>query len=180
MNDIERIWSAYQNNLYSFIKKRVFENDAEDILHDVYIKIHFRIRTLKDNTKLESWLYQITRNTVIDYYRSKKIIKEIPEWLEDPSVEESEQDSTEILSCLAPMINKLPDKYKRAIYHSEINGNTQKELAEIENISLSGAKSRVQRGRQMLKEMMLSCCTVVNIKNGYVSCEDRKKKCDTC
>ena len=158
MKRTEDIWNEYHDKLSAFLRGRVADDMVEDILQDVFVKIHSRIDSLKESTKLESWLYQITRNAVIDYYRSKRPTVDLPDWIEQAQANEDEIIRQELSSCLAPMIEQLPDKYRAAIKLSEIESKTQKEVAEIEKISLSGAKSRVQRGRSILKGMLHECC----------------------
>ena len=67
------IWEEFRDSLKGFISARVQnKDDAEDILQDVFFKIHKKIDTLKDESRLPSWIYQITRHSIIDYYRSTK------------------------------------------------------------------------------------------------------------
>jgi len=182
MNTSEEIWSEYHSNLLAFIRKRV--NDkvaAEDILQDVFVRIHSRIETLENRSKLESWLYQITRNTIIDFYRSRRPMEELPEWLAQPQASREENDGRELSSCLGPMIQQLPEKYRHAVQLSEIEGKTQKEIAEKESISFSGAKSRVQRGRELLKTMLHDCCKVeINAMNQIVDYDKKDGDCKLC
>jgi RNA polymerase sigma-70 factor (ECF subfamily) len=167
MKRIEDIWNEYHDKLSAFLRVRVADDMVEDILQDVFVKI-------QESTKLESWLYQITRNAVIDYYRSKRPTVDLPDWIEQAQANEDEIIRQELSSCLSPMIEQLPDKYRGAIKLSEIESKTQKEVAEIEKISLSGAKSRVRRGRAILKGMLDECCKFeINSKNELV---DYKKK----
>jgi RNA polymerase sigma-70 factor, ECF subfamily len=181
MKTTEDIWLEYHNRLHAFIKGRVTDHQAEDILQDVFLKIHTRIDTLRDGAKLESWLYQITRNAVIDHYRSKKETVGLPDWIEQVPSDTDGTIRRELSLCLAPMIEQLPDKYRVAIQLSEIEGKTQKEVAELEEISLSGAKSRVQRGRAQLKSMLLDCCQIeVNHNNQLVLWEEKEQECKTC
>ncbi len=181
MKVTENIWNEYQSRLVAFIRSKVAEDMVDDLLQEVFMKIHLRIGSLKDDTKLESWLYQITRNAITDYYRTKRIFEELPEWLEQPQPEEEKSIIKELSSCLEPMVKELPDKYRTAIQLSEIEGKTQKEVAEKEGISLSGAKSRVQRGRAILKTMLDDCCQFeVNNKNQVVSYEKKEKNCKFC
>jgi len=167
--------------LVAFIRSKVAEDAVEDLLQDIFMKIHVRIDSLKDDTKLESWLYQITRNTITDYYRSKRTTEELPEWIEQPQPEENEAIRRELSSCLEPMINELPDKYRDAIQQSEMENKTQKEVAEKEGISLSGAKSRVQRGRALIKTMLHDCCQFeINNNNQVFSYDKKEKDCKYC
>jgi len=121
---------------------------------------------LKDDTKIRNWIYQITRNTIIDYYRKPKIqledITTTP--LEDtgtiPTIDEEPEESpvAEIAGGLREMVTALPEKYAQALLLVEFNGLSQIELAQKLGISISGAKSRVQRGRQMLRDSLMKCC----------------------
>ena len=181
MKSTENIWHEYHLQTAAFIRSKVSEDAVDDILQDVFMKIHTRIDSLKEDTKLESWLYQITRNTIIDHYRSKKTMDELPDWVEQLQPEEEESIRRELSSCLEPMVRELPDKYRNAIQMSEIENKTQKEVAKQESISLSGAKSRVQRGRALLKSMLYECCQFeINNKDQLVSYEKKTKDCKYC
>ena len=156
--DIKHIWEEYRSRLFEFVKSRVGDPDtAEDIIQDVFEKILTRIDSLKYGVKLQSWIYQIARNAIVDYYRSKKPTSELPE-LPQPAEESTPGDLIELSECLMPMIERLSEPYKKAVLLSEIEGKTHKEIAALYGISLSGSKSRVQRGRDKLKEMLSECC----------------------
>ncbi len=186
MNDCtEYVWKEYHDKLYGFILSRVNEPSvADDILQDVFMRILSKIDSLKDCDKLQSWIYQIARNAIIDYYRSRKKTSELPPALTAPDEEFGNRASEDIDACLMPMIRSLPDPYREAVMLSEIEGRTQKEVAEEQGISLSGAKSRVQRGRGMIKEMMFGCCRFEFDKRGNVIDYERKGdsdcQCESC
>jgi RNA polymerase sigma-70 factor (ECF subfamily) len=157
--DVEAVYNEFDAQLRRFIRRRVSDADAvEDILQEVYVRIHARIHTLRDKGKLQSWIYQIARHAVIDYYRSQKPAAELPEAL--PLLDDS--DENDVVRELAPsvkaMINCLPEKYRQALLLTDYQGLTQKEVAERLGLSWSGAKSRVQRAREKLKDMLLDCC----------------------
>lgn len=181
MKDIETIWEEYHTKLAAFIRSKVDEDVVDDLLQDVYIKIIKNIHTLEEGTKFESWLYQITRNTIIDHYRTRRISEQLPEWIQNPQLGEEEKISKDLSTCLSPMINELPEKYRNAIILTEIENKTQKELAEHEGISLSGAKSRVQRGRVLLQEMLIKCCRFeLNKENQVIWYEEKEQDCGFC
>jgi len=180
-NDIEIIWEKFHDKLLSFIKKRVNESsDAEDILHNIFLKIYLKIDSLKEQKKIKSWIYQIARNVIIDHYRTRSILAELPDWLTEKESEDSIETKEELYECLKAMISFLPEKYSRAIQFSDIDGKPQKELSRIESISLSGAKSRIQRGRILLKNMLFDCCQFeLDDSNQIVKCKS-DKKCKYC
>lgn len=176
-NNLEIIWKEFHNKLEFFIHKRVNDkDDAADILQEVFIKIYKNINSLKENQKLTSWIYQITRNTIIDYYRAKKINHEYSD-----GFFYNEEDEEEALKRLSPslleMIENLPPIYKEAITLTEFNGLKQRELANKLGISLTGAKSRVQRARQQLNKMLLDCCNFEFDSAGKMSDYSQKVNC---
>ncbi|MBI5215350.1 MAG: RNA polymerase sigma factor SigZ [Ignavibacteriae bacterium] len=155
--NLEHLYKQFSKRLLNFIVQRVNSRDeAEDILHDVFLKVHANIESLNDSMKIESWLYQITRNAIIDYYRTRKPKETLPENI----VEEEETESA--MERLTPSINhfieQLPEPYREAITLTELQGMKQKDLATKLGISHSGAKSRVQRARKMLKDLFFECC----------------------
>lgn len=178
---IESIWEEFNTPLKSFIKRRVKnDHDVDDILQNVFYKIHNSISNLKESDKIHAWVYRIARNAIIDFYRAQKSEEYISELSED-IVSEIEDESTandEIAQCLKAMIKHLPEKYKQAIILTEFQNLTQKELGERMGLSVSGAKSRIQRARVKLKEMLLSCCHLEFDRLGNVI--DYRHKCSDC
>src|SRR6266581_3878306 len=175
----ENVWQEFNIKLKQFIIRRVpDEQSAEDILQDVFVKIHTHIEMLKDGHKLQSWIYQITRNAVYDYYRDQRITTGITETLALPE-EEDEDDVERMLALsLRGMIDCLPDDYRQALILTEYEGLTQKELASRLGLSFSGAKSRVQRAREKLKQQLLECCHFELDRRGHII--DYQPRCHCC
>jgi RNA polymerase sigma-70 factor (ECF subfamily) len=177
MNTSEKIWQEYHSRLRAFIKSRIIDDAAtDDTLQNVFLKMHSGLTSLKDETKLQSWLYQIARNAIIDYHRSQRPTVDIPEWLPQPETDPGEKVTQELSECLQPMIQLLPGKYREAVILSELRGLTQKEVADVQGTSLSGAKSRVQRGRVLLKNMLAECCRLEFDQGGRLCGYERKKR----
>jgi len=158
MESIDQIWRDYHGRLLSFIRRRVGADLAEDILHDVFVKVHSRLDTLADANRVQSWLYQIARNTIIDYHRTHKNAEPLPDEMAQQQEHDDDEEWRELGKCLLPMIERLPEGYREAILLSEIDGLPLKEVARRLNLSLPGAKSRVQRGREKLRNIFLDCC----------------------
>ena len=78
----EKLWETFNIPLQQFIRRRVRDqHSAEDILQDVFLKIHLRIDTLHSQERIASWIYQITRNAIADYYRAQRPTAELAETL---------------------------------------------------------------------------------------------------
>lgn len=164
---IQEIWRDLYQELKKFISGKVKDIDiTEDILQDVFLKIQLNIHTLTDCTKLTSWVYQITRNTIADHYRKTTNLK-----VQIDGFDLAERDTEEPLyhslsNCINQKINMLSDKYKQAVLLTYLKDYSQIELAEELNISYSGAKTRVQRGREKLKDLILNCPNVETDSKG--------------
>ena len=154
----DEVWQGFHEQLYAFIFKRVKNADlASDILQDVFEKIHANLHRLRSESKLRSWLYQITRNTIIDHFRdlnfhSDKSLPDVAETEDDLNIYQAAE------SCLIKFLNHIPDDQRDAIEKVYFQNISQKELAEELDISYSALKSRVQRGKQKLEELLRECC----------------------
>jgi RNA polymerase sigma-70 factor (ECF subfamily) len=172
--DTQVIWQEFGDRLRAFIVRRVrSEADADDILQDVFLRIHQHAAGVHRTDRLMSWLFQVTRNAIVDYYRAP-VRREQPESLAGVpvldraeavmSATELEDDSEgvreELARCLQPMLGQLSPLYREAVALVDLSGVTQTEAAARLGLSVSGMKSRVQRGRRALKETLVECCPV--------------------
>ena len=156
----EQIWAEFSLRLKAFILSRVSnEEDAEDLLQDVFTKIHNNLHRLQDESSLTAWVFQITRNAIADFYRRQKM--EPPPFVLASGSDEDRSEyalNREVAGWLEPMLKTLPEKYRQALRLTELKGMTQQELAWEQGLSLSAAKMRVRRGREKLKALLLDCC----------------------
>jgi len=156
---VEQIWSECSARLGQFIRARVADPAmAEDILHDVFVKLESRLDEFRDPAKVQGWLFLVTRNAIIDHYRTRRPTSELTESLpiEQPEIPISEMEELHIV--FHRIIDRLPEPYREALTLTAFEGVTPEELAKRLSISLSGAKSRVKRGREQLKRMLLDFC----------------------
>ena len=182
MNDhLELLWDQYSRRLLAFIRSRVANAaDAEDILQEVFIRVHRHLCCLPEPewSKPESWIYQIARHLIIDHYRRRRELMEIPESLPAELDMPEEDPEMALALSLKELIDELPEPYRQALIWTEYQGLTQKQLAERVGISLSGAKSRVQRARDKLRDMLLRCCHFEFDRRGHIV--DYYERCCCC
>lgn len=174
----EKIWFDYNKDLKKFILSKVKDKDvSNDILQDVFIKVHLKITELENKDKLKQWIYQITRNTINDHFRKNKLTLDADK-IDLPEETTEPKPNRQFAKCLTSFIKSLPKKYKEAITLVELNNISQLKLAEKLQISYSGAKSRVQRGRELLKAHFSDCCDVKTDRYGNIV--SHKSNCSTC
>ena len=175
----QELWDGFSRELESFIRKRVADpQDAEDLLQEVFIKVHMRIDTLRETDRVTPWLYQITRNTIVDYYRARRVSHPLLENLAIDAKPEEPNAADELAAGLEYLVASLPENYRQAVGLSEIKGLKQQQVAEQLGLTLSGAKSRVQRGRQLMREALLDCCHFEFDNRGHVI--DYMPRLDCC
>lgn len=155
----EQIWRELSDRLRQFVRARVdCHADVDDIVQTVFLRIHTKAAELRDAQRLEAWVFQITRNAINDYYRKQRVTDGEVETLPDDSEPENQNANFDISQCLTALIERLPEDQRHAVSLYELDGLPQKEIAARKSISLSGAKSRIQRGRKSLEAMLLQCC----------------------
>lgn len=186
--EIENIYKDFHHTLHRYIQSKIrIKEDAEDILQNVFIQIATKINTLSKKDKLRSWVFTITRNSIIDYYRSKYKNQntDLNENIEHNLLNEEHGIHLSGLDdCLQAMIRLLPDRYRTIIVDSEIRNIKQKDLALMYGLAYPSLRSRVQRGRDKLKQLFFDCChvekdargSILNIRNKNNGGGD----CNTC
>jgi RNA polymerase sigma-70 factor, ECF subfamily len=166
MLSTEQLYTAYHSELRLFIRSKVKDMDiANDLLQEVFLKVHTKLHQLRQKDKVRSWLFRISRNVVNEYYRNRPAFVSLPPF-EIASGEQSGSVNAELLNCLLPLLGKLPLRFREAITRVDLEGDSQLELAESTGISHSGARSRVQRGRTLLKAALEKCCGISNSGQG--------------
>ncbi len=156
---IETAWKEYSKKLLSFIRTKISSHeDSEDILADVFLKLAKQTELSRIPQKLPNWLYLVTKNTIIDYYRTKRTLETLPEQL--IHTQPNPQAISTLSACIMPIIKELPDIYKLPIIRSEIDGETHRQVAAELKLSLPAVKSRILRGRKKLKDLMAKRCTL--------------------
>jgi RNA polymerase sigma-70 factor (ECF subfamily) len=153
---LEGIFDRFGDDLRGFLRARVGDAaTADDLLQTVWLRVHQRLPSLRDHERLEAWLYQIARNAVVDHFRRQRPHDELPP---DLVAEPGEPERPDLGPALARFLDALPAEDREALRLTEYEGLTQRELAARLGISVSGAKSRVQRARARLRAQLEACC----------------------
>jgi len=181
------LWEEHRSRLYNYIARRVPDHHvAEDLLQEVFLKAHLNLERVRAPGSVAAWLFRVAANAIVDYYRTRRPAEKLPE---EFAARGEERDSiAELASCLRPFIDDLPEIYRIPLVLSEIEGVTQREVASRLGISVSGAKSRIQRGREKLRRSISRCCAIeigqngiidYEVRNGKCGCDHEEKRCNT-
>jgi len=161
-------WQVLGQRLGAYLGRRLPAGEVDDVLQDVLLRIHTNVRFLSDDSRFGPWVYSVARNAVIDRLRKKQpALADASEFDMMASSEETESEQA-LITCVTPFVARLPEAYRHAITLVELQGMSQADAAAMEEISLSGMKSRVQRGRRMLREMFEECCSLKIDARGHV------------
>lgn len=165
METVLDIWDDLGSRLRRFVGSKVSDpHVADDITQDVLLKVQSQMDSLPPEEKLPGWVFTIARNAVIDYYRARAVRDHANiDDVEPPAIMTEAETNVavrEFTPCLVRMVERLPEPYREAMKLVDFEGLNQRQLADRIDISLSGAKSRVQRARQQLREMIEDCCRI--------------------
>jgi RNA polymerase sigma-70 factor (ECF subfamily) len=172
--DTAVMWEQLHSRLLAYIDRRVANRDnAKDVLQDVFVRIQANASKLADVESVTGWVYHITRNAIADHHRARATVQGVTTELVDPAsvantatatateADEIESEAgKELARCITPLLHRLPEPYRQAVARTDLEGASQQQAATEAGVSLSGMKSRVQRGRAKLKAALLDCCSV--------------------
>ena len=175
-------WEELDGNLRTFIARRVRNQaDVEDLVQRVLLHVVKGLGTLRDARRLHAWVYRTARNVIVDYYRSPVVRREhaagdaLDLESSDTVALEARLDADEgaalreLATCLSPLLARLSPPYQEALRLVDLHGMPQHEAARRAGVSVSGMKSRVQRGRQQLRAVVDACCRIDLDRRGRIT-----------
>lgn len=151
--------AEFSTKLRAFVRRRVRdEATADDLTQETLLKVFRSRETLRDGQRLEAWLYRIARTTLVDHYRRQRPSEELPETLAAESADEIEPLREAIAVSTKRFLEELPEAYRVPVRLAELEGLPLAKIALRLDLSLTAVKSRVRRGRAMLKKKLQECC----------------------
>jgi RNA polymerase sigma-70 factor (ECF subfamily) len=157
-------WTDVAERLRPFVAHRVPSSEIDDVVQDVLVRMHRGLPDLRDDDRFSAWMFQVARNAIADSTRKRVHApqggSELDETPAPPTSDDDREAATALAGCVSLFVAQLPSPYREAITLVELEGRTAKEAAEMVGISVSGMKSRVQRGRAQLRELFERCCEI--------------------
>jgi RNA polymerase sigma-70 factor, ECF subfamily len=168
-------WRELEARLRPYVARRVTSTaDIDDVLQDTFVRVHRGIGDLAEEERFGPWVYRVAASAIADHRRARgrhPLPTGAGNDAEPPATQPDEDIEAEMTECVALFVARLPSPYREAVTLTELQGLTQKDAAEMLGISLSGMKSRVQRGRERIRQMFEECCEI------SVDCRGRVTEC---
>lgn len=173
-----------EQKLRPFVARRVPAVEVDDVLQDVFVRVQRSLVTLRDEERFVPWLYQVARSAVQESLRQRARHPLAGDDHEEPAAVEAESSvaaDSGLAAFAASAISRLPSPYREALTLTELQGTTQLAAAKLLGLSPSGMKSRVQRGREKLRELLdANCMIALDVRGGVIACEPRQKAGCSC
>lgn len=185
MNASPTPWQDVAAQLRPFLARRVAAADVDDVLQDVWLRVQRGLPGLRDEERFTSWLFQIARSAVAEHQRVRAR-HPLPDAPTEPDLaaEPTADDraaARSLACCVSIFVARLHSPYREAVTLVELEGLTVREAAEMVGISVSGMKSRVQRGRAQLRELFDECCEIaLDARGKVIDYAPRPRSCRTC
>jgi RNA polymerase sigma-70 factor (ECF subfamily) len=180
----EDAWRRLEEPLRHFVARRVpSPADVDDVVQDVFVRMARGISSVREEERLGGWLFQIARRVIVDHARSRARSPLAAHGEQDEPASEAERDEQhalerQIAGYLATLIDELPPPYREAITLVELEGITQRDAARRLGVGESAMKSRVQRGRAMLRRKLEACCAIaLDVRGRAMACEPLESDC---
>jgi RNA polymerase sigma-70 factor (ECF subfamily) len=171
---VARSWTETMDRLRRYVTSRVSDPEvAADLAQDVVVR-SLAAGALERADDLNGWLFRAAQNAIVDHYRTRRptagLADEVTSVAEPEVADAGPNRATrELARCMQPLIEQLPSKYRDALVAVDLEGRTHHEAAAAAAMSVSGMKSRVQRGRRQLRDLLAGCCTVAVDRTGSIS-----------
>ena len=178
---LDEVWSAYRARIKSFLHARVSNPaDVDDLLQEISLKTFKGLGDLDDPSRMRSWLFQIANRTIIDYYRGQAR-SEAPHPDDLWHVQDTPPARRNLERCVEPFIAALPDEAARLLKAIDIDGQSQKRMAEREGLPYSTLKSRVRAAREELRAIFENCCDFsFDARGGIAGFHSKTGRCEKC
>ena len=172
---------ALRDGLRRFVARKVAPQHVDDLVQDILLRMHERAGDLRDKTRVAGWAFRIAINVVNDHHRAARPERPLADD-DDPPAEASDSTNLNdvVASWLESMVALLPDEYADALQRVDVEGMSQREFAAVTGLSISGAKSRVQRGRYMLEDIVRACCDIeLDVHGNVIDYQRRRYRCES-
>ena len=186
--EFKDIYDTFQPKIYRYLTRLVGAHEAEDLTHEVFLKVNKALKTFRGESQLSTWIYRIATNAALDKLRSPSFQCLIQKRLSVDSIGEGEENKkvclreksisveqqlirTEMNECIRDFIENLPEDYRIVLVLSNLEGFKNREIAEILGITLDTVKIRLHRARAKLRAKLESNCSFYRDERNELVCD---------
>lgn len=162
-----RLWRELSAPLRRYLRARV-GGDAEDLLQEVFVRVHRQLPSLREPSRLQGWVYRIARNAVVDHVRRRRPEEALAVEPEAEGGDALGLDACDLTPTLRRFIEELEPAYREPLVRHEFEGRPLAEVARELGLTESAAKTRVRRARLRLRAMLDACCRFEFDRRGHV------------
>jgi RNA polymerase sigma-70 factor (ECF subfamily) len=180
MNFLE-IHDQFYQRVRKFILASVRdESAADDLVQEAFMKIHENLDSVRDTSKVSSWVFRIAHNACYDYFRARKktshnqVHEGLVDLQETPLQKRMEQD--EMSRCVQGQLNLLPESLRSVLIFSDIMELNHEEIADILGLTVENVKVRLHRARKKFNAILENKCTFELDERNVLVCEPVDKK----
>ncbi len=172
--DFMEIYDQYHDRIKNFIQSLVKDDWAtDDLLQDTFLKVRKHMDSVRDVSKLSSWIYRIAYNLCLDHFASKKKggqVKEETDVMIRETVD-TEIEQHQMGVCVQKQMDHLPESLRAVLIMYDILGFTHKEISEILDITEENSKVRLHRARKSFKKILNEKCSFEVDQRNVLICE---------
>ena len=197
--ELARLYETFRLPLRRYLARYVREDEADDLLQEVFIKIGRALPGFRGACSVDTWVYRIAKNAAVDRLRgapprtvplAEEPFAELAAPGEELDSRGSEMDTSEpsldqwlsrkdVNADIARLLASLPDRYRTVLHLSEIDGLTNRQIARALGVNLGTAKARLHRARVYLKSRFAAHCDFYRDERNELACE-HKARCPVC
>jgi RNA polymerase sigma-70 factor (ECF subfamily) len=170
--DAASVWEVFSGKLRGYLRHHLRSAaDVDDVLQEVFVRVHRHAPGLDRQVHLSGWLFSVARSVLVDFQRRRRgpiPVAGTAEADRDAGIDAELAEHAAIAAGLRELVASLPEGYARAVTLVDLDGLPLRAAAAQLGLSLSGAKSRVQRGRRLVREALLRCCHFVVDRYGTI------------
>jgi len=167
---VENLWHEFSGSLQGFFSARgAAPEDAADLVGETFLRVQGALDSLRDDERAGAWIGRIGRNVWVDSLRRRAPASAEVEPAELPTPEDEDSGPTrEFARWLTCAIDELEPSYALPLRRFDIEGRSQAEIAAELGLSLTATKSRIRRGRELVRRRFDTCCTMTRDRRGGV------------
>jgi RNA polymerase sigma-70 factor, ECF subfamily len=179
-----QVWTEFHAGLERFVAQWIGDtSDVEDVLQSLFLRLHRGLAAGIVPAQPRAWVYESARHAIVDFYRARArrreaaigVLDDFEALVSDEGfAADSLMENGSLAACLPHFVQQLPPPFREALEMTAMHGVAQREAAVRAGISEPGMKSRVQRGRERLKQALLVCCEVRLDPRGGVASYHRR------